>query len=752
MNSVLRKTISACLSVLIAAGSVTALASQSDGNIGVFSARAGETEEETYENYTHFSYGEDVMGKFNADTGKLTIYGSGPIVNGEHYYDGLYHLESVWNAVASDIVTVEICEGVTSIDEYSFYNCYNIVEISIPSTVENIAENAFAYCSKLTEINVKEGNMHYSSIDGVLFSADKTTLILCPEGKSGEYTVPGGVREIAEESFRNSSISKLNISEDVEILHSSAFWYCNMLTEVNILSGLNSIVDDEFRHLFDDCCNLSKITVDAKNEYFSSLDGILYNKDKTVLFRCPIGKCGEVNIPEGVETIADSAFYDCKNITGVTFPATLKKIAHWAFIFCESISEFLLPDGLNEIGGQAFGGCSKLKSINLPDGIVDFGGGIIENTEYYNNEENWDNGVLYIDNYLVDVKDSFEGELIIKPGTKYIGCVVPEENAITSVSIPATVENIDAFFGWDSMPLLEEIVVDEDNKNYSSMDGVLYNVDKTEIILVPCAKTGVFEIPDSVISIGESAFFGCDKLDKIVIPSSVKTLGELCFARCTGLGDVVLPDGLKSIPTYAFYYSDITSVVIPEGVTEIGGMAFYVCFELNSVVLPRSLKTIYGGAFAGCNKLDNIIMYSGITEVSNKFIIDGDEEDWTDDTFDCIFDRVDIEATDEDGNNLVVHPNDLTIYGEKGSYIESYAKEHNLIFIALDDVEETTTEVETTTEKQDIDTDTTETTTEDTNNEDNKFVSFVHKVLDALLKIFPLLTNFLKTIFGEIAK
>ena len=748
MNSALRKTISACLSVLIAAGSVTALASQSDDNIGIFSARAGETEDETYENCTHFSYGEDVMGKFNADTGKLTIYGSGPIVNGEHYYDGSYHIESVWNAVASDIVTVEICEGVTSIDEYSFYNCYNIVEISIPSTVENIAKNAFAYCSKLTEINVKEGNMHYSSIDGVLFSADKTTLILCPEGKSGEYTVPGGVREIAEEAFRNSSISKLNISEDMEILHSSAFRDCYMLTEVNILSGLNSIVDDEFRSLFEGCYNLSKITVDAKNEYFSSLGGILYNKDKTVLFRCPAGKCGEVNIPEGVETIADSAFYNCKNITGVTFPATLKKIDHCAFIYCESISELLLPDGLNEIGGQAFYGCSKLKSINLPDGIVDFGGGIIADTEYYNNEENWDNGVLYIDNYLVDVKDSFEGELIIKTGTKYIECLSLE--AITSVSIPATVENIDAFFGWDSMPLLEEIVVNEDNKNYSSMDGVLYNVDKTEIIRVPCTKTGVFEIPDSVISIGDAAFFDCDKLDKIVIPSSVKTLGEACFACCTGLGDVVLPDGLKSIPAYAFYYSDITSVIIPEGVTEIGGMAFNVCFELNSVVLPRSLKTIYGGAFTGCNKLDKIIMHSGITEISNKFIFEGEEE--TVDPFDCIFDRVDIEATDEDGNTLVVHPNDLTVYGEKGSYIETYAKEHNLIFITLNDDEKTTTEVETTTEKQDIDTDTTETTTEDTDNEDNKFVSLVHKVLDALLKIFPFLTNFLKTIFGEIAK
>jgi len=200
--------------------------------------------------------------------------------------------------------------------------------------------------------------------------------------------------------------------------------------------------------------------------------------------------------------------------------------------------------------------------------------------------------------------------------------------ALTSVTIPAAVTTIgeQAFYKCGS---LLDITVAEENGNYCSVDGVLFDKAQTTLIQYPNPKTGAYTIPDSVTgissyafyncagltsitlprgvtSIGNYAFYNCAGLTGITLPQGVKTIGESAFERCSGLtGSLTIPEGVETIGESAFEdCSGLTgSLTIPEGVTTIGEMAFYNCKGLTSLTLPEGITTIGERAFSGCRAL-----------------------------------------------------------------------------------------------------------------------------------------------------
>ena len=221
-------------------------------------------------------------------------------------------------------------DGVKEIDASAFLWSSSLKSATIPESVEKIGYGAFLECGALESIEVAEGNPQYRSIDGVLFSKNRerfsiyeTALLQYPTGSTVEnYVVPKGFNEIGAFAFRGAAALKsIKLSEDV------------------VYYGM-----DAFRN----CVALESFDVDENNPQFKSIDGILFSKNGTVLYKCPTNKkLGYYEIPKGVVKIGDRAFVDCVGLTSIK-----------------------IPDGVKELGNEAFGGCSDVKTIEIPASVV----------------------------------------------------------------------------------------------------------------------------------------------------------------------------------------------------------------------------------------------------------------------------------------------------------------------------------------------------------------------------------------------
>ena len=253
-----------------------------------------------------------------------------------------------WGAFdkCSGLKSVTISEGVTSIGRYAFYGCNGLTSVTIPSSVTSIDWYAFEDCSGLMAINVGGGNNDYCSIEGVLYSKQKTKLIQCPGGKAGAITIPSGVTSIGGD----------------------AFYGCSALTSVTIPSSVTSIGDNAFFN----CGGLTSVNVDPANMYYCSIDGVLYNKDTTELICCP-GGAKSVTIPSSVTIIGDRAFYRCSSLTSVMMSSSVTSIGDWAFSGCSSLASVTIPSRVTSVGDYAFDGCKSLTSVTIPSSVTSIG-------------------------------------------------------------------------------------------------------------------------------------------------------------------------------------------------------------------------------------------------------------------------------------------------------------------------------------------------------------------------------------------
>ena len=228
-------------------------------------------------------------------------------------------------------------------------------------------------------------------------------------------------------------------------------------------------------------------------------------------------------------------------------------------------------------------------------------------------------------------------EVILYKGKEYQVTTIGESafyyaRALKSVTLPKTINKIDkyVFYGCSS---LEQIIIDENNSNFKSIDNILYNKEITTLLVCPATKTEVI-IPNSVTKIGEGAFFycrnlseiiipnsvtcidhdafsGCHSLTSIIIPNSVTTIGLAAFIACTSLESIEIPSSITKIGLGTFYFcKSLKSIKLPNSITEIGGWAFENCQALNSIVIPHSVQKIGARAFAACSALKEITCQS----------------------------------------------------------------------------------------------------------------------------------------------
>lgn len=281
----------------------------------------------------------------------------------------------------------------------------------------------------------------------------------------------------------------------------------------------------------------------------------------------------KVVIEDGVTNIGYDAFINCAKLTSVTIPDSVTNIENGAFCQCYSLTSVTIPDGVTSIEDFAFSGCYTLKSIIIPDSVTSI--------KWY----------------------AFAGcsaltSVTIPNGVKNIGtCAFGYCSGLTSVTIPDSVTSISStsFSGCDK---LTSIDISENNNNYMSEKGVLFNKNKTTLIqYLQGKKNTAYVIPNSVTSISSYAFHDCDSLTSVIIPDSVKSIGHRAFEGCDGLTSVTIPDSVTNIANEAFNNCEsLTSVTISNGVTSIGDCAFRLCNSLTSIEILNPECEIYDGA------------------------------------------------------------------------------------------------------------------------------------------------------------
>ena len=457
-----------------------------------------------------------------------------------------------------------IPSSVTHIDHASFEGCLNLKSINIPSSVTSIDSDAFRNCSGLTSINVDKANKNYSSENGVLFNKNKTKLILYPAGKADRsYTIPSSVTSILSGTFSGcSNLSAISLPDSINYISSYAFegtayykdesnWENGALYIGNALVAAKHYGDDELsgdfwlkegtriiaEETFTFCDKLKSINVSSSNKYFSSIDGVLFSKDKKTLIAYPEGKGSSYNIPNGVTSIGDDAFsyqdglssvtipnsitsigsgafYNCKGLTSVTIPGSVTSIDSSAFSGCNGLTSLTISNGVKSIGGGAFFGCSVLTSVTIPGSVTSIGGYAFANCSGLTS--------LTITNGVRSIDYNAFGSC----------------GKLKNVTIPSSVTSIGdrAFSDCNG---LKSINVDPKSVSYISENGVLLNYDKTILIQYPAGKTDAsYVIPDGVTRIYHRAFASCNGLTSVTIPSSVKSINSQVFDKCINLSNV----------------------------------------------------------------------------------------------------------------------------------------------------------------------------------------------------------------------
>ncbi|MBP5307556.1 MAG: leucine-rich repeat protein, partial [Clostridia bacterium] len=559
------------------------------------------------------------------------------------------------NATKLRILPVHDGLPVTTVEAAAFNNAGKLVTVEIPDTVINIESSAFTGCNKLYNIELYDAKAafpddeivkdlekgKYKSIDGVLFFENEFNgyeLKQFPAARRGEYRIPEGTETLPTKVFYGANLDIVYIPGTVKNIDTRAFYYstvrkvifensdkelvimseafgsCNSLESITLPSRLKSVEGS----VFGNSKNLTEIRMAEDGEYYSVKDGLLCNADGTEIVYAPegfVGENGVYTVAAGVSKIGDSAFKNCKNITKLVVPGYVEYIGKNAFNGASNLSEIEFMFAENKasltIDENAFYGCSKISEIVLPDNLVKLGTGAFQVQSSYSRIINHVN-VLSGEN-VEFASGAFNTNANIE--TLYIG----KDFGVVDVA---------EVFGYN----VKEIVLDADNGNYTTMDDVLFDTQKTRIVYYPAGKTGNYIIPDTVEKIGGRVFYGKTNLTKVTINKGITEIGDYAFASCTKLAELVFEggraaDAYLTIGKNAFYNTAIAEVVLPETVTEIGDEAFSSS-ALRTVSIPSTVTKM--GAYDIDGNLTSMKVFDGCKRLYLITVSDDNENFATD--------------------------------------------------------------------------------------------------------------------------
>jgi hypothetical protein len=478
--------------------------------------------------------------------------------------------------------SLTIPDNVTCIGNYLYQDdTYSLTNVMIGSGVTNIGSEAFYECLNLAGITVNISNSFYSSLSGILFDKNQTTIVHYPNGAGGTYTVPAGVTSIGDNAFERCFLTNINIPDNVTNIGAGAFDYCPGLTGFTLPSQLVTIGSGAFSG----CSGITSITVP---------NGV------SVIGDGAFESCGLycITIPDSVTNVGGYVFDGCTSLTSVAIGNGVTSIGDASFYLCSSLSNIVIPDSVTDIGDYAFHLCTSLSNISIGNGVTSIGD--------------------YAFQYCFNLSSIAIGSSVTSIGVD----AFVSDSGLASVKIPGSVTNIgvEAFLDCGG---LTTIIVDPANAFYSSVNGVLFDKGQKTLVSYPGGIVGGYAIPEGVTSIAVEAFSG-GSVTSVVIPTSITNIPTEAFSSCGYLTNVVIPDSVTIISDHAFWScSGLTKVSIPNSVATIGTSAFQFCNGLTNVVIGSSVTNIGSWAFFNCPNL-GLVYFEGNAPIADPTVFEYD--------------------------------------------------------------------------------------------------------------------------------
>ena len=365
----------------------------------------------------------------------------------------------------------------------------------------------------------------------------------------------------------------------------------------------NDEIDDEIENENEDTNVALNVLNDSDDQPSEGLQYAL-SEDGTYYKVTGVGTCEDKSliIPsmhEGlpVKEIGNYAFHGNSNITGVTIFKGVTSIGEYAFDECDALTSVVIPDGMLHIGKRAFGFCVALTNIEIPDSVKEIGENAFSlcfNLRRITVDEN--------NEHYCSIKD----DLYSKDGTRLIQYAIGKlDNSFTLSKNVVSVDEC-AFSGCGK---LQEIEVEEGHQQYSSIDGDLYDKDKTCLIQYAIGKKEkALILLEKVTKIGYMAFACSSYLKSVQLCGDVKEIGGYAFAICGRLTSVVLPSSVTEIGEGAFFAcNSLKRINMHDSITRIGEDAFYECRNLSNLLFPEGLVYIGESAFEECSGITSVM-------------------------------------------------------------------------------------------------------------------------------------------------
>ena len=336
-------------------------------------------------------------------------------------------------------------------------------------------------------------------------------------------TIPNSVTSIGNYAFWGcSGLTSVTIPNSVTSIGKDAFYGCSGLTSVTIPNSVTSIGEDAFRF----CSGLTSIVVETGNTKYDSRENCnaIINSETNEL----IVGCKNTIIPNSVTSIGNYAFEWCSGLTSITIPNSVTSIGEYAFYNCDGLTSVTIPNSVTRIGKIAFYDCSGLTSVTIGNSVNSIGDLVFYNclgltsVTIPNSVTSIGHSAFKDCSGLTSV--TFGNSVTSIGNSAFFGCW-----GLTSVTIPNSVTSIGNFAFCDCHGLTS-MVVETGNTKYDSRENCNAIIDsETNELIVGCKNT---IIPNSVTSIGNSAFKDCDDLTSIIISNSVTSIGNSAFYNC----------------------------------------------------------------------------------------------------------------------------------------------------------------------------------------------------------------------------
>ncbi len=530
---------------------------------------------------------------------------------------------SVRGFAYTKIKSITLPDTLTSICDYAFEMCKQLVAITIPCTVKMVGKNYdnwSHYCCGCYTIRIQAKSIEeYCNCD------------------INKLLRTSGYNMVSHLIINGEEVTNIVLPDTITNIPDDAFYNCRNITSITIPNSVTSIGSDAFSS----CSSLTSIT-----------------------------------IPNSITSIGSRAFSGCTGLTSITIPNSITSIGESAFYECKSLRFITIPKGVTSIGYRAFYSCSNLMSITvLPEDIM-IGSEAFEYTQWRRNQPD---GLVYLGKILLGYKgrpsevqsavDVKEGTTSIAANAFYNCSNMPAVNLpkslkcigksafkgckmLTSISIPSGITRIGVYiFSSDYLKTLiftadsieeycKSCINEQLEKSYTGSRILKIKDEEVTELVIPDTVTSILpyafaripsitsvKIPNSVTSIGERAFYQSTKLETLTLPSGVVTISKEAFYDCSGLTSITIPNSVTTIEDSAFKNCKaLTSISIPDSVTTMGAYALKDCDTLTSITIPYSVTTIGKGALGGCDKLDTIIIENTPDNITFDFANNSDDQ------------------------------------------------------------------------------------------------------------------------------